>query len=302
MPVSGVTVPGFETLGAWAAELSYTPPYTLGGVSGTDYGKAFQYGLARRDLQMMTAAGTYTFTFTGTSFDAILTRASASGKLNVVIDGGAATVFDTYSAATVNGYRWSSGALTAGSHTVVLSRDATSASGRYVYLEDVVTYNGDETKGFHVWNGGHYGYKTTDFITTAQAGSLETAAPDCLIYTFGFNDMVTYSAATFQTDLQTLITQDVASAAVVGKNPSVVILALYGKYGVANWADYVAAMYAVAVATPLACVLDMSLRWPQVTSSGADAATYNLYADQLHPSARGHGLLASVIADFLAPQ
>lgn len=307
MPVTGLTTPGFDTLGANTTPglNSYTDPHTYIGVNNTDYVFVANYGLPKRGLQVKTTAGGLTFSFTGTRFDIIYTAGSGVGKYNVVIDGGAADVWDGFNAAIINAQVKTYGGLTAGSHTVTIKLDATTTAGRNLYIEDLVTYNGDETKGFHVWNGGHFGFTANSFITGASPSAfIPVTAADLVIIELGLNDVVGKTAAQFQADMTTLI--GAVTTGLSTRKPSICLLMAWQKFfssnGAATWQPFVQAAQSIANARTDTCVLDMSQRWPAATSLSTDAQTFGLYYDNTHPSDRGHALLADTLAGYLSPR
>lgn len=311
MPVSGLTEPGMDTIWGWnMVEVTHPHRQTITGTvggAGTDLSKSANYGAPRRDIVLRTAAAKWSATFTGTSVKVHWVQDGGFGSgnrgiLGVKIDGGAITTIDTYGASGVQ-QTWTSPALTAGSHTIEITRDVSSGTTATAAFSGISYYNGDESKGFHVWDGGHAGYRADSYSAAASLQTDNVAAinPDAIVFAFGLNDIVSKTAAEFETNLTALVTASVAG--VTGKVPALVFVAYPSRAStLATWPDYVAKMYAVAAAKG-GYMIDLTTRLPdQIGDGGANTANFNIYADATHPSDRGHAVIGSIVADVLTPR
>jgi len=139
-------------------------PYTT---SGTVVGA--QFGLGTRAWQIG-AEASVSITFTGDRFLLTYTRAGGSGIMGIQIDGGAVTLVDTNNAAAAAQALWDSGAITAGAHTVIITRDATSTND--VYLCALIPYSGDYNTGIRVYDAGHHGAFITQAVRTQEVTQL----------------------------------------------------------------------------------------------------------------------------------
>jgi hypothetical protein len=158
---------GFGYLSAWSGSSA-----TAGGGTITDYPVALAgapdttdgtYGVSRRNI-FLSSGQSATFTITGTGFDIFWVQGPALGTFTYAVDGGSTTtVTSTGGAAPTSGHRTQVTGLSAGSHTVVLTR----LTGVNV-IEGLMVYNGDEAAGIRVWNAGRGGSTASNFAGNTQ--------------------------------------------------------------------------------------------------------------------------------------
>ncbi len=260
-------------------------------------------GLGRYCKRLNTNA-TVTFTVPGTGADILYTKGALGGNASYTVNGGTATVVNTFqSSATPS----TSGAvialrgLTPGS-VIVLT--ATSAS---VFFEGVAFYNGDETKGVRLWNGGRSGYRSADHIDATEVayGPYGTVKPELLIVELGVNDLggggagVPVAPATSAANLLALVNAVRARCT----TPPSVLLWLPPQTTptaapVAAWADYLAAYEAMAKADGQIAIFDVG-----AVLGDLSAATdpYGVGSgDHVHPSGTGYLMLADALYALLA--
>jgi lysophospholipase L1-like esterase len=245
-----------------------------------------------------------TFTFTGDRCKLMAAKSSSAGRLNIAVDGAAGTVVDTFqSGNAVGGFQvWDSGALTRGAHTVVVTRDAsTTTNPGNVFPEGLLTFDGDHDAGVRVVDAARHGSTLATFTASAAwAGAVTNTGPySLLVMPWGANDSTSgTSAATFAANLATLIGQ-VRGAGFTG---SILLVGLDKRQTAteALWSSYLAALQAAADADPDIAYLDLRSRMPDVGT--AEAVALGLYADDVHPSDKGHGWIADQIATAIMPR
>lgn len=280
--------PGFIPAQYFSSYGSAQIPWAFAG-STTNAG--FGFGFKGKQLN---AAATATITQTCTSFKLLMSR-QAADAVTITIDGGAPATWTLVTSGAIQ-QTWSSGALAAAAHTIVVSRTA----GGPVFTGGMF-YNGDETSGVALWDGSRSGAKTSDFSTanTDWIGCLSTQlTPSLIVLGCATNDCRVsgggYSAATFQTNTQSIVT------AVRAKVASVPILLMppYMPLGtlIEPWGNYIAALRAVVSGNSFCALYDMSAEIPDLTSD-----PYSFLADGVHPTTKGHALLAPVAQLALEP-
>lgn len=298
-PVTGITG-GRGFIGSdKTGESSFTWPVTATGTVTTDD----NYGPKRR-AAVMSATGQYrTFTLQGTSVDLVTGRSSGTGILYYKIDGGTATTFNTSTGytqgATVVGGNLTRVTLGAsGAHTLEVGW----SSGGSVYLEGVVEYDGDENAGIRVHDAGHYGYTTTQWVNRLGFFywmlSIKNLNPDLLIIQVGTNDLSnSIPAATTLANWQSML----STLRGVGCDPSVLMVAMPKRSdaGVtqAAYDAYVAAAYSLAASDAKVAIADLGSKMPAV---GLGTPSYSLYADTVHPTDKGHSMMADMILGAIA--
>lgn len=270
--------PGFVNSGSYVAtdnSLSsfYNP---VGAVQGAGF-------LGNRSGQFSVNQAV-TFTFSGTSVSLHYFQFSGGQPMSVVIDGGAPTSVPTSNVTNNQRGVWTSPTLSTGAHTVVI----TPTSGQQLYLRGVHVYNGDEGKGVHGWEGGHFGTRAGDQASGAAAYFQDACAviqPAVATLFLGLNDWsASYAAVSYQADLTAVVN---AVNGYCTTPPSWVICGIYRRTDVTSTvplADYTAAAQAVANLDPT------NRRFVDLNSAGV-----TLSADGVHPNAAGHAAIAAAI-------
>jgi lysophospholipase L1-like esterase len=269
-------------------------------VAGTPGGPTNGYGPKKAVWNISGAGRSYTYALTGTSADVHYVRNGGNGTFSWAVDGGAATNIDTgpSGSALTDGVATRIPLGANGPHTLTLAY----VSGGATYIDGVVEFAGDEASGIMVHDFGHFGWTSTDWAggnypASAWPATVNAMAPALLGIQLGANDYGNnIPPVTFQANLQSIITQ--TRAAMTAPYPPVVLALTPQRTGTYayQWAQYVAAAYAVAAADPTVSVLEHGARMPAVTA----AQTYGLYVDGVHPSDKGHSMLADNWAYFLA--
>lgn len=260
------------------------------------------YGLGARSYDLTTTTPVITFTVTGTSVKIFYVRSATTSVGSYSVDGATAVNFttstgnlgriDTQASTTV-------AFATRGTHTVAVKW----VSGGTVTVEGLAVFDGDETKGVRIWESGYFGLSTSDITNYIGFGlfgfddRITAIQPALVIIQFGTNDASTgagnLSAATYKANMLTIISH-VKSASTI--TPSIVLMAMYrpNVTFVEPWGNYVQALYDIAAADPACCVLDLTGRFPPVASD-----VLGLYADTIHPSAKGQISIGAIASNFL---
>jgi len=257
---------------------------------------ANSFGLGWRGVQLRingTGNGSATITKTCTSFKLYATR-QAADAMTITIDGGAPATWTMATSGAVQ-QSWTSPALTAGSHTVVV----TASAGGPVFTGGFF-YNGDETAGVSLWDASRSGAKFSDFITnTDWYGYLPLINPSLVVLGCGTNDARTssggYSSATYKANALSVVGSIRAKIATV----PILLMPPYKPLGtlIEPWANYTGALREIADATSYTALYDMSARIPDLTSD-----PYSFLIDTVHPTARGHAMLARLSLAALEPR
>lgn len=262
------------------------------------------YGLGWRTVLLPDATSQVQFTFTGTSASLMYTKASATAKRLVSVDGAAAVSVDTNSAAGggSGAALWNTGALAAGSHTVTVTRDpATTDATWQVYVQGLLTYNGDENAGIRVLDSGYHGSSSTFLTTTrnTQEGYALQAAggADLIIIGMGTNDAGATAPATYRTNIENFITE-MRNRGFAG---SVVLLNLVKPTATteANYAPIGEQMALIAAADSKVLYYDMRRDMPDNPATTTDPAGLGLFNDGIHEKDTGHAWIAGKLAALL---
>lgn len=276
--------PGQAGFHARALDSGYA--YTGGVTSATTLA-----GACGRQVLTLPNAATVTRTDTCTGFRVFYGQGPGAGSFTISIDGSVVATItpDTTGAARADGV-WSSATLTRASHVLLIT--ATSAGA---LIEGVYVFDGDNTTGVWTFCDGHAGASVADFTSTgparlAQQGvGLYVLIPGATEY--GANG----TAAQFQTDLTALIAQRRAASSLPA---SYLIVGTFPRpdKGPTNWQPFLAAMKAVADASPADVgFVDLSAPFPTVASGTGDP--FNLINDgDIHLTDRGHQMLGDLLA------
>jgi lysophospholipase L1-like esterase len=277
---------------------------------------SYQTGLGRRFRRLSQAGDKLNITVTCSSVDVVYTKGTGRGVLGLSIDGGSVTTVNT-SGGAVSGSKFSSGALTPGSHAI----EITWVSGGNVDVEGMMVYNGDENAGIRIWEGGHGGVKS-DFYTAGTQSWIETIhqiQPDHLFIELGANDwfynsgVVAGSYGSFppsftQTNIEDLV-GDLRTKCTVP--PSITLIIAHargdasptvGQVPLEVWDAYVDVYYAIAAADPSIGIIDMNTAMgPQAWVSGQPS--YGLLStDKVHINDSGSELYANTIFRAITAQ
>lgn len=317
-----------DALRPGGAEFPFIPAYPMqGGVNNgipvvrsgswrNSHALSQRWGLGWKTVELYADDGLVEFSFSGTSCAVVFSRGSSTGVMSVSIDGGAETLVNTNSAASSNsnGTAWSSPALTDGPHTVRVRRSATSTAGQSVWLQGLVTYQGDATSGVRVMEAArratNSSYPTVDtsrlpwMVTTGGVpGSLDgtiggAANLDLLVYAYGTND---YSAGTPLPSFKANVEAVISGLRAGGFSGSVLLVGMYMGQGrdLATWQGYLNQLAAVASEDPDVAFLNLRDHMPDVPTPYNDPSGQGLFADTLHPNDGGHARIAQVIAAAL---
>lgn len=289
-----------------SGEVSFTWPTTIAGspAPGTTFGPKSQF-------QQLNANGqSITYNLTGDSADIMWTQVPFGGTFSWQVDGGATTNVSTNGGAIVDGKITHISLGAAGAHTLVIAWVSGSSN-----IDGVTEFNGDYNLGVQVHDAAHYGWQTSNWVSTTSsangpAAAINALSPTAIIITLGVNDQWSGVApATFQSNLSQLITN--LRAVATAPYPSIILNMLPPRVGQSGytypWSQYVDAAWNIASAdtagpgsASLVTVMDFTLGSRML---GADSDPYNDWAggDTVHPSNKGHSLIADYLTTFLSP-
>lgn len=276
---------------------TWTPPYvTVSGAPAEHDGSSPQLSA----WNFTTAGQQWVYSLNGDSADIMWVGATGFGTFSYQVDAGTVTNVST-SVPYTDGQITHVSLGSAGAHTLTIAW----VSGSPVYLDGVREYNGDFSAGLQVQEAGYLGSTSSGWTSStadpkATPAAIAALKPGLLVIELGANDSNNgISAAAFQSNLTTLIAHIRATASWTGA--PILLLGTYCPQPLvtpANWQGYINAMYAVAAGDPLIGMLDLTLRMPASQAS----QTWGLYAtDNIHPSDKGHQMIADAISDFLGP-
>jgi lysophospholipase L1-like esterase len=293
---------GFVGVGP-TGENSFPWPVTLSGSlsGGTGFGPKGKW------VQLAASGQSITFSLKGDSADIMWVQVPFGGKFSWAVDGGQATTISTNGSSTVDGRLTHIPLGTAGPHTLVLSWVSGNSS-----IDGVVEYNGDYAAGITVHDAAHYGWQSANWVSALNGGpaaAIAALAPAAVIVTLGYNDQYFGTApATFQSNLQAIISE--LQAKLAHPLPAVILNMLPPRFNQSSftypWSAYVTAAYNVAAAdtsgpggTSLVTVFDFT---SGPVMPGADTDVYGFWqpSDVVHPSDKGHQMIADCLRAFIA--
>lgn len=292
---------------ASTGETSFTWPTTIAGSPAT----ASTSGPKAKFMQLNASGQSITCRLVGDAADIMWTQASFGGTFSWAVDGGQATNVSTNGASTVDGKTTHISLGSPGSHTLVLSWKSGKSN-----IDGVIEYNGDYSRGIQVHDAGHYGWQTSSWVSALGGGAasgpaagIAALSPSAVIITLGSNDQYTgVPPATFQSRLQTIITD--LEARLAKPYPAFILNMLPPRVSQSSmtfpWSQYVTAAYNIAAVdtsgpggTSIVSVMDFTL---VPTMPGADTDVYGFWqsGDVVHPSNKGHEMIADCLAAFLS--
>lgn len=188
-------------------------------------------GISLRGRQMAVAnANPASITVIGDSCEFFYNKINLFGAcdLQFKVDGGLVQQVATYDGALpafgteAYSYKWTG---TRGLHTFSVEAVANGGFNTQAQFLGAYIGDGDDTKGVRVWNGSHFGYNLTHWITAGVAGysmiSKGLLKPDLHILALGTND----TPSTYATNLAAFVTMINAATDLNGqKRPPWVIL------------------------------------------------------------------------------
>jgi lysophospholipase L1-like esterase len=307
-PTQGLTGGGRGFIGAVSTgETSFTWPTTLAGSPST----AITGGPKSKFVQLGASGQSVTFTLIGDSADIMWMQAPLGGTFSWAVDGGSASKISTSGASTADGKITHISLGPRGTHTLVLSWVSGKSN-----VAGVIEYNGDHGQGIGVLDAGHYGWQTSSWVNalnngaaSGPAAAIAALAPSAVVITLGVNDQ--YSGvipATFQSRLQTIIAD--LQARLATPYPAFVLNMLPPRVNQASytypWDQYVTAAYNVAAAdasgpggTSIVTVMDFTTI-PSIPGADTDAYGFWQAGDLVHPSNRGHQMIADCLTALLS--
>lgn len=284
-----------QYLASATGSLPFFPAWTFTGTTAD-----FSQGLGLK-AKSLNVGATATITRTCTSFDVYLRRSNGAGTtVKVTVDG---VVQPTWTLSNITHNKWSSGPLTAGSHTVIIE-PLTGSSGPV--LCGGYFYNGDETAGLSLWDGSRSGARADSFNTgtdwIAQAAFIGNFSLAVLGWLTNDSRTVSggYSSANYNTQMRGIIDKLRTSI----PNLPILIMTPYEAVDtlIEPWKNYTNVLKQIAADYSYVSFYDLSVPIPYLGSDPyglTNAAT----SDTIHPTNKGAALLATLAAtSAMAPR
>jgi lysophospholipase L1-like esterase len=160
-------------------------------------------GWGLKAVDLVAAGQSLTHTFTGSSVQVWYSAVPAAGTFAVTVDG-VVVASSVSTAGAGDAAVWRSGPLPPGRHTIMVIGQGTGT----VRVHGFATSDGDEDRGVHVYNGGHGGRTSGDFVKGAAAWTprLRSMQPHLVILQLGVNDWrIGVPAGVMKDNLQKII-------------------------------------------------------------------------------------------------
>ena len=319
-PTTGLTgggrgfIPARLTATMLAGSPTYSSPFTATLANTTEQGG---YGPAQSSMKITASGDKVTIPVNCTSVDIMFVKSVNGNTLYYSWDAGATkTTFSTAASPIQDGGLLSVvlGHLAVppspGANTLEIGWSSGTATA---YLEGIIEYNGDETKGIQVHGAGHYGWTSATWIASAGISSNWPAAvaalsPDVIVIELGTNDQgANMVPSTFQANLTSMLAMIRNAPANVGIPVIFLMATKIQATATYPMSAYVSAAQAVATTDIAAgnttAVFDLSLRFPLAQGSafvsGTDPAGLFSATDHLHLTNKGASMWADVIANGL---
>lgn len=185
------------------------------------------FGLANYSYSISQTTQTAQYTFTGDRCIVYFTGGSGTATAAITIDGVAAGTVNTNNPSTLTIYKFDSGQLVRGTHTVSVT---TQTNGTSILVDGIQVFDTDYGKGIHIWEAGHSGYLAGSIVSTDGHWLYFTSDvidPDLVFIQFGLNDQwMGTSKATYKANINGIIDQVYTKSV---KNPSVVLLGIWAR-------------------------------------------------------------------------
>ncbi|MDS1116001.1 SGNH/GDSL hydrolase family protein [Gordonia westfalica] len=190
---------------------------------------------------------------------------------------------------------WESPELDRGTHTFAIRALGPVSIGNTIFRD------GDRDAGFSMYQAGHAGWSTMQFLEESAASMWERYAylqPDLVLLGLGPNDRgIGVEPARFESHLRRMVTKIDQLSEV---KPWVVIVALHNTTlrGPAAWSGYMEAMQNVALTWANVTYTSIFEFFPQVPGGFNDTDDY-LSDDNIHLTSEGHSRATQIIVEQL---
>jgi lysophospholipase L1-like esterase len=252
-----------------------------------------RHGWGRRVVPLTEASGPGTYRARMTSAEVCWWAPGLDAAITVRVDDGAP---ETVRADAGGSLTWTSPRMDSAEHEITVAW-----AGGKPELEGAWLFDGDETRGIHVIEGGNSGSQlwqlsekarpdgVSTWIRSAPRFELDLWMPEHLI-----NDVVVRTPEQVRSDASVLIEliRTVSEAPILFTPPyERTTLPIRGT----TWADYIGALRDAASADPLADVFEIGAYIPRMVGEGA-SDPYGWMGPDNHPNDRGYARFAEVLA------
>ena len=256
-------------------------------------------GLGLRAVGLL-AGGSATATFRGTGADIVYGNDPAFASFTYTVDGGAPITVNTTGATSFGERVQIRGLSTSGIHTIVVT-----ALADLVGIEGFYFYNGDESRGIRVIEGGHSGFGASNFANSAWEPSLKSwNFPSLAVINLNLNDLgATRTKAQYKADLITVINKIKTKAIEFGRaTPSFVLMGAFDNgfdNGGVTYAQYLEALQEISAADPFVTWTDeRDIFNPDIQTTRGGL----IDPDGLHPTDAGYLLIGTKMAELVLPK
>lgn len=256
---------------------------------------SYEWGFGARTAALRDGTSKAVFTFVGTSASVMYVEGANAGVMNIQVDSNPVTVVNTKAATTTPSKLWNTGPLNYATHTITVTWNSANVSGDLVYLEGLLTWNNDETRGVRMIDASFVGRQMAD-MTEFKANYLCRA-----MVAMGNIGLVIVNLATNDARWDTPEAEYRANAERIVSMmrtyniqvPVVFVLPFVGADHTRDKLNFYGGILGnIASNTRGVHFVDLSLDMPKVPDDRTSAASQGLYVDNLHMSGQGHTAFA----------
>ncbi|WP_190263685.1 GDSL-type esterase/lipase family protein [Glutamicibacter nicotianae] len=253
---------------------------------------SYTWGFGWRTATLRDETSKAVFTFFGTSATVMYVEGINGGLMNIQVDDNPVVVVDTNSATTAASRLWNTGALPVGTHTVTVTwNSANAGSGDLVYLEGLLTWNNDETRGVRIIDASFTGRQLND-LTPERNNNLcramtQMGGVELVIVNLVTNDTRWDTPLdTYRANAEDLINQ----MRIYGLSVPVVFVVPFvgADHERSKLNTYGAILSNTASNFRGVHFVDLSLDMPKIPADRSLPEAQGLYIDALHMSNQGH--------------
>lgn len=263
---------------------------------------SYVWGFGGRAVTLRDATSKSVFTFVGTSASVMYTEGSSGGVMNIQVDSNPVVTVNTNNASVNASRRWDTGPLTLGTHTVTVTWNTANTAGQFIYLEGLLTWKNDETRGVRIIDSSfsgrqmsHMDIERANYLCRAmtQMGGVEL-----VIVNLATNDARWDTPeADYRANAEQIVSMMRTYNLYV---PVVFVMPFVGADHTRDDLDlYGGVLGNIASNTTGVHFVDLSLDMPKIPDDRSLPVAQGLYADPLHMSAQGHTKFAGLMQHVL---
>ena len=252
---------------------------------------SYVWGFGWRTATLRDATSKSVFTFIGTKASVMYTEGANGGVMNIQVDDQPVVTVNTISSSTNASRRWDTPDLGYATHTVTVTWNTANSEGQFVYLEGLLTWNGDENRGVRIIDASFTGRQMND-VTLERANYLCRAMTQMGNVELVIVNLATNDARwdTPEADYRANAEQIVSMMRTYSLHvPVVFVLPFVGADHTREKLNFYGGILGnIASNTRGVHFVDLSLDMPKIPDDRSLPAAQGLYVDPLHMSAQGH--------------